>query len=244
VRPKLPKRHSGGLRRKKRLEEEIRITVHIADVLQRQRFILRMCRALMLYGAPTHRLEEYMKMTSRVLEIDGQFLYIPGCMIVSFGDSTTHTSEMQLVRTVQGLNLHKLHVAHQIYKEVVHDIIGVEEAAARVDDLLRSKNLYPLWMCVLFFGLASAVFSVLSFGGYWPDMPITFLLGGCVGFLQIYVAPRSDLYNNVFEVTSSIIVSFIGRAFGSIGHNQDTFCFSAITQGSLALILPGYMICK
>ncbi|ANB15476.1 pheromone-regulated protein PRM10 [Sugiyamaella lignohabitans] len=225
-----------------RLAEQIRITVHIADVLQRQRFILRMCRALMMFGAPTHRLEEYMKMTSRVLEIDGQFLYIPGCMITSFGDPTTHTSEMHLVRVVQGLNLNKLQVVHQIYKEVVHDIIGVQEASTRLDDLVKSKNMYPRWLCIMFFALASAFFSVLSFGGRWIDFPISMVLGGLVGFLQIWIAPRSDLYSNVFEVTSSILVSFLARAFGSIGSNQDIFCFAAIAQGSLALILPGYII--
>lgn len=229
-------------KRKNKIREQIQITVHIADVLQRQRFILRMCKALMLFGAPTHRLEEYMKMTSRVLEIDGQFLYIPGCMLCSFGDSTTHTSEMRLVRVAQGLNLSHLHEAHIIYKEVVHDVIGVEEASSRLDDLLKKKNLYPRWVCTIAFGLASAFFALLSFGGTWVDFPISFVLGGCVGFLQIWIAPRSALYSNVFEVTSSIIVSFLGRAFGSIGKNKDTFCFAAIAQGSLALILPGYTI--
>jgi uncharacterized membrane protein YjjP (DUF1212 family) len=245
-RPPLTKRISGGIgtknKQKMKLEDEIKITVHIADVLQRQRFLLRMCRALMMYGAPTHRLEEYMKMTSRVLEINGQYLYIPGCMIVSFGDPSTHTSEMQLVRCVQGLNLDKLQKTHQIYKEVVHDMIGVEEASQRIDELLSTKSLYPPWLCVLFFGLATAIVTPWAFGGWWLDMPISFLLGLIVGFLQIYVAPKSDLYSNVFEVTSSIIVSFIARALGSIGSNQDIFCFSAIAQGSLALILPGYII--
>ncbi|CAN6641353.1 hypothetical protein TRVA0_018S02212 [Trichomonascus vanleenenianus] len=246
-RPKFVKRASGGVKARKKkkatLEEQVRITVHIADVLQRQRFLLRLCRALMLFGAPTHRLEEYMKMTSRVLEIDGQYLYIPGCMIVSFGDATTHTSEMQLVRCVQGLNLAKLHNVHQIYKEVVHDIINVEEASGRIDKLLACKNYYPNWLCVIFFGLASAMVTPFAFKGWWTDMPISFLLGGAVGVLQVIIAPRSDLYNNVFEVTSSIVVSFIGRAFGSIGKpGEHTFCFSGIAQGSLALILPGYMV--
>lgn len=243
LRPKLPKRHSGNVLRKKRLEEQIRITVHIADVLQRQRFILRMCRALMLFGAPTHRLEEYMKMTSRVLEIDGQYLYIPGCMIAAFGDPSTHTSEMQLVRCVQGLNLSKLHEAHTIYKEVVHDVIGVEEASQRVDELLSSKNRYPKWMTIVFFGLAAAMVTPYAFGGWWLDLPIAFLVGCLVGSLQIVVMPRSDLYSNVFEVTSSIFVSFIGRAVGSIQqHGGHLFCFASIAQGSLALILPGYII--
>lgn len=246
-RPKFTKRSSGGVKKQKqklKLEEQIRITVHIADVLQRQRFIIRMCRALMLYGAPTHRLEEYMRMTARVLEINGQFLYIPGCMVISFGDPTTHTTEMQLVRCVQGLNLSKLHKAHQIYKEVVHDVIGVEEASQRVDDLLAAKNQYPVWLTLIFFGLAAASVTPFAFGGYWPDIPISFLLGGLVGVLQLIVAPRSTCYSNVFEVTSSIVVSFLGRAIGSIERNgrQDLFCFASIAQGSLALILPGYII--
>ncbi|KAI5292336.1 hypothetical protein KEM56_006316, partial [Ascosphaera pollenicola] len=44
-----------------RLEDEIRITVHIAETLARQEYLVKCCRALMLYGAPTHRLEEYMR---------------------------------------------------------------------------------------------------------------------------------------------------------------------------------------
>lgn len=250
VRPKMAKRPSAlevmrAKKEKKRkvvAEREAAITFHIADVLQRQRFILRLCRALMLFGAPTHRLEEYMKMTSRVLGIDGQFLYIPGCMICSFGDSSTHTSEMQLVRCVQGVNLHKLHETHAIYKKVIHGETNVEEASKTLEFLLSSKNLYTPWMCVLFFGLASLAVGPFAFGGRWHDMPISFLLGTFVGILQIVVAPRSALYNNVFEVSASIIVSFLGRAFGSIGSQQDIFCFAAIAQSSLALILPGYII--
>ncbi|KAK9468122.1 hypothetical protein V1512DRAFT_203763 [Lipomyces arxii] len=226
---------------KARLEDQIRITVHIAEILQRQRFILKLCRALMLYGAPTHRLEEYMKMTSRVLEIDGQFLYIPGCMIVSFGDASTHTSDMQLVRCVQGVNLGKLHQTHTIYKEVVHDIIGVEEAMQRLDEVMKAKLLYHPWLCVLIFGFSSAMVSCFGFGGRWIDMPIAFLLGCIVGFLQLIIAPKSDLYSNVFEITASVIVSFLGRAFGSID-DVNLFCFAAIAQGALALILPGYII--
>jgi Putative threonine/serine exporter len=79
---------------KPRLEDEIRITVHIAETLSRQKYLVRLCRALISYGAPTHRLEEYMKMSARVLEIDGQFLYIPGCMVISFDDAATHTRRL------------------------------------------------------------------------------------------------------------------------------------------------------
>jgi len=72
-------------------------------------------------------------------------------------------------------------------------------------------------------------------------MPIAFLLGSILGFLQLIVAPRSDLYSNVFEICAAVLTSFLARAFGSI-RGGNLFCFSALAQSSIALILPGYMV--
>jgi uncharacterized membrane protein YjjP (DUF1212 family) len=238
-RPKLKKAATGRIKTK-REHAKAKITVHIADILQRQRFILRMCKALMLYGAPTHRLEEYLTMTARVLEIDAQFIYFPGCMIVSFGDPTTRTSEVQLVRCSQGLDLYKLHRVHRIYKKVIHDLVGVEDASNNLDDLLSQKPTFPPWACVLIYAFSASMVTPFAFGGGWVNLPVSFCIGLCVGGLQFLIAPRSNLYSNVFEVTASIVVSFIGRALGSIEGSH--ICFSAVVQGSLALILPGYII--
>jgi uncharacterized membrane protein YjjP (DUF1212 family) len=147
-----------------RLEDEIRITVHIAETLSRQKYLLKLCRALMNYGAPTHRLEEYMKMSARVLEIEGQFLYIPGCMIISFDDASTHTTEVKLVRSTQGVDLGKLKDVHEIYKEVVHDVIGVEEATQRLELVIKTKQKNNAWFLVILYGFASA--TVAPFGRF------------------------------------------------------------------------------
>jgi hypothetical protein len=100
-------------------EERYRITKHIAETISRQKYLMKLCMALMEYGAPTHRMEEYMRMSARVLETDAQFLYIPGAMIMSFEDRDTHTSEVKLVRAAQGVDLGKLRDVHEVYKEVV-----------------------------------------------------------------------------------------------------------------------------
>lgn len=240
TRPKVKNFVKNNAKFKKKAAAEARITVHIADLLQRQRFILRLCKALMLYGAPTHRLEEYMIMTSRVLEIDGQFLYVPGCMIISFGDMITRTSEVQLVRCNQGLNLWKLHMVHSIYKQVVHDIISVEDANMEIDRILGGKNLYPRWLSVVLYAFCSSMVTPFAFGGGWVNVPVSFLIGLGVGLLQFFFSQKSNLYSNVFEVSASIAVSFCGRALGSIPNSN--ICFGAVVQGSLALILPGYII--
>lgn len=93
-RPQHKRTSSGGLLAKvikAKEDQDVRIKIHVANILKRQQYIIRMCRALMLFGAPTHRLEEYLATTAKVLEINSQFLYIPGCMLISFDDAMTRT---------------------------------------------------------------------------------------------------------------------------------------------------------
>ncbi|KAK5129657.1 hypothetical protein LTR08_002982 [Meristemomyces frigidus] len=227
-----------------RLDEETRITVHIAETIQRQRYLMKLCRALMQYGAPTHRLEEYMNMSARVLEIQAQFLYIPGSMIMSFDDSSTHTTEVKLVRIAQGLDLGKLRDVHEVYKDVVHDRVGVEEATQRLKEVTDKRAKHSPWARIPIYGLAAACVGPFAFGARLIDLPIAFLLGCILGLLQLIVSPRSDLYANVFEIAATVITSFLARAFGSIpdGKGGRLFCFSALAQSSIALILPGYIV--
>ncbi|KAL8794241.1 MAG: hypothetical protein Q9195_003195 [Heterodermia aff. obscurata] len=222
-------------------DDEFKVHVHIADVLKRHQYLLKLCKALMSYGAPTHRLEEYMRMSARVLEVEGQFLYIPGCMIISFDDSGTHTTEVRIVRTAQGVHLGKLRDAHEIYKEVVHDRIDLDEAMARLDQVVKAKDVFPPWFLVGVYGLASACVGPFAFGARPIDLPIAFFLGCLLGIMQLIIAPKSELYSNIFEITAAVLTSFLARAFGSI-RNGELFCFSALAQSSIALILPGYIV--
>ncbi|KAI9731205.1 MAG: hypothetical protein M1834_005398 [Cirrosporium novae-zelandiae] len=229
------------------LDDELRITFQIADILSRQQYLVKLCHALMRYGAPTHRLEECMSMTARALKIQGQFLYIPGCMIISLDDPSTHTAEVKLVKVAQGVDLGKLNDTHDIYKEVVHRITKVEEATQQLDDIRDRKAKFPTWLRVIVYGIASASVGPFAFKGRPIDMPIAFILGCILGLLQLVLAPSSPLYANVFEISAAVFTSFLARAFGSIysGNNDSgdrIFCFSALTQSAISLILPGYTV--
>jgi uncharacterized membrane protein YjjP (DUF1212 family) len=194
----------------------------------------------MMFGAPTHRLEESLAQSAKVLEIKSQFLYIPGCMIISFDDVLAHTAEVKIVRCDQGVNLAKLENTHDIYKEVLHDIIGLDEAMTRLDEVIQAKDRHPIWLNVFMYGLASAAVSTF-FEARFVDMPLIFGMGTLLGLLQLVVAPLSNTYRTVFEVTATILISFLARAFGSIGGGS-VFCFSALAQSGIAMILPGWLV--
>ncbi|OKL58511.1 hypothetical protein UA08_06263 [Talaromyces atroroseus] len=230
-------------RKSKKSKKNVQLTVHIAQILARQQYIMQLCRALMKYGAPTHRLEEYMMMTSNVLDVKAQFLYIPGCMFMSFDDPLTRTAEVKIIRVTQGLDLSRLAETHNVYKNVVHDIIGVEQATQDLDDIMLAKPRYNKWILVLLTGLASVAVGPYSFNARPIDLPVIFMLGCIVGFMQHILAPASATYSNVLEVSAAILTSFLARAFGSIKHNGDyVFCFAAMAESSIAMILPGFAV--
>lgn len=197
----------------------------------------------MEYGAPTHRLEAYMAMSSRILGVQGQYLYLPGTMIISFDDPQTHTTEVKIVRANQGVNLGKLRDVHEIYKLVVHDKISVDDAMSRLDGLVAKDSKFNRPTRVIVYGLAAVTVGPFAFSARWIDMPIAFVMGCILGVMQLYFVASNDLYANVFEISAAVLMSFLGRLFGSIQYNGERlFCFSALAQSSIALILPGYMV--
>lgn len=161
--------------------------------------------------------------------------------MVSFDDGDTHTTEVKLVRTSEGVDLDKLTDVHEICKEVVRHYRGVDDAMRRLDKIMSRKPHYGPWVIVVVYGLASACVGPIAFGARPIDLPIAFLLGSLLGIMQIIIAPKSQLYSNVFEISAAVLTSFLARAFGSLkgGH---LFCFSALAQSAIALILPGYTV--
>ncbi len=82
---------------------------------------------------------------------------------------------------------------------------------------------------------------MVAFQARWIDLPPAWLLGCILGYLQLILAPKSELYSNVFEISAAVFTSFLARAFGSI-RGGNLFCFSALAQSSIAIILPGYIV--
>ena len=180
-------------------------------------------------------------MSARTLQVEAQFLYIPGCMIISFDDSAAHVTEVKMVRATQGLDLGKLRNVHRIYKNVAHDVIGADQAMQQLNEVMQQKVTYSPYIVIIMSGLASACVGPFAFGARLIDLPISFMLGGILGAARQFSASRSDLYSNIFEILAAMITSFFARLFGSI-FGGEVFCFSAVAQSSIVLILPGYTV--
>ncbi|KAI0287073.1 hypothetical protein BC826DRAFT_74601 [Russula brevipes] len=235
-----PRRDASTWRRekkKRRRKAEIYITRHISSLISRQTFVLKLARAMMMFGGPTHRLQAQIQSTAQVLEISLSCLYLPDVMLIAFDDDITSTSSVKLIRQSSALDLGKLQDAHKIYWRVIHDDISVTDASSALDGLMLSKPLYSPLQLIFFGGMASASICSVSFNGSLIDSLVSFPLGALLVAVQI-VSVRNELYSNVFEITIATLLSFLSGALAQ----THKFCYSAVASSSVVLILPGFIV--
>jgi len=155
----------------------------------------------MTFGAPSHRIESQLMAAARILEIEAEFIHLPGMIICSFGEQDLGSSETHFVKCGGRLSLGALHKVHLIYRSVVHDEISAENATEQLEALLNARPPYSkIFRCSLAFGL-SALICPLAFGGSFVDMWIAGLAAFILCWLQLHVAEKSALYANVFELS-------------------------------------------
>ncbi|KAG7092611.1 hypothetical protein E1B28_008954 [Marasmius oreades] len=261
------RRERGRKEKRKRKKAEIYITRHVAQILQRQEFLLKLTRSMMMFGAPAHRLPSQIAATARVLEIPLSCLYLPDVMIISFDDMlgslgaatsnvgsgtlaengnsssssvpalTASTSSLRLLRQSSALDLGKLKGAYDIYWKVIHDEVSVAEASGGLDSLMRRPVLYGRFASMFIGGMCSASICSVSFNGSFVDCLVVFPLGVSLVFIQS-LAAKNELYSNVFEITITTLFSFISAALAS----TSKICYSAVASSSIVLILPGFIV--
>ncbi|KAF8138451.1 DUF1212-domain-containing protein [Boletus edulis] len=227
-------------RQRRKEQQKIRIEFNVTSILKRHEFLLKLARALMTFGAPSHRIESQLVAAARILEINAEFIHLPSVIICCFGDNDTMTSETHFVKGAGGLALGNLHKVHLVYRAVLHDEISARQATQQLEKLLSAEPLYSAWFrCVLSFFL-SVLICPLAFGGSFLDMWVAGAGAFALCYLQLNIATKSTMYNNVFEITTAMFMSFTARGLSSI--RSQIFCYEAISSAGIIGILPGFLI--
>jgi uncharacterized membrane protein YjjP (DUF1212 family) len=217
----------------------------------RHEYILKLARAIIWFGAPPHRLEEYLVEASLALGIRGQFLYIPGCMVCSFDEiydlygihqHTEAGAEVKMVRQGEAVDMDRLDDLRHVFKAVKARQISCIEGTEKINALLMRKPQNNFIVMIIGYGFASACVGTFAFESRPIDLPMQFIFGLITGTLHVIVSQYVP-FSILFEVLCPMITSFLARAVGSIS-NGNTFCFSALAQTAIVLILPGYVISK
>lgn len=192
------------------LDDRIRLTFEIANILQKQSLIRQLARCLMRYGCPSHRLESVIRQVSNTLRIEGDYVYIPNIMLMSFIDSSTHTTETYFVREIQGFDMGRLEEIYRLEKLISHGEVTVESALEYLDTVMNKPDFYPKWAMLLSYAAGGFASAVLFFGGSWKDGGLAAGLSFALSIYEIfanYVAALGPL----FEITIAIFIGFIAK---------------------------------
>jgi hypothetical protein len=96
------------------------LTVVLSDLDRRRKFILKLAKALLSYGAPSHRIEYQLSAASEILGAQAAFVHIPNVIMVTLGNGGSKATRTYFVRAGGRIALSYLHEVHQIYHDVLH----------------------------------------------------------------------------------------------------------------------------
>ncbi|KAJ1822663.1 pheromone-regulated protein prm10 [Coemansia sp. RSA 2599] len=212
--------------------EKQKILSQLADIFNRQNFLLVCSRALMGFGAPLHRLEANLIAIALNLDIQATFAVLPGIILITFGDEDTRTSDTYVVRMTAGYDMHRLERTNRVIRRVLKGRTQVGLGVKNIEKILATPPIYPWWVMLLDYVICSFFICPLFWNGSWKDAGVSATLGLIVGFLQL-LAGRFANYANLFEVSSAFIVSFIAALL------QDYICFATVSFAGVAMLLPG-----
>lgn len=186
------------------------------------------------------------------MAVEAEFLYIPSAVICTFIDHTTYANNIEVVRRTTTVDVARLDDTVNTYRRIIRNEITAQQGIAALDAIAGRPHSWPKLFNILAYGVTSVCVSPMAFEARPIDFIPIFVLGSYLGFLKEHVVPRCPNFAHVFEIAACISIAFISRAIGSIKYpnsvseetpqGQYVFCFSAVAQSSIVLILPGISI--
>lgn len=160
--------------------------------MNQQLFILILAKALLVFGAPSHRIEPQLASVATIFELPAQFAHTPGCVQISFGHPEQRSSEVLLIKASVGLDLGRIHETHAVYRAVVRDEISAGEGRTILKAIIDRPPLYSAKLITILSFFQGFILCGSSFGGSLNDMWVSGLLSVVV-FITQQKAAKSEL---------------------------------------------------
>jgi uncharacterized membrane protein YjjP (DUF1212 family) len=196
-------------------------------------FVLRLGRALHVYGIPAHRLEEVMEKSAERLGLHGQFFSTPTAIFASFGRQEEQRTFLMRV-TPGEVNLGKIAELDDVTTGVLRGALDPAEGSKQIDRILAEPHHYGASLTTIAFSLASAAASRFLGGGV-KEIAASALIGLVIGLLSLLVG-KYQSFGKVFEFMAAGAASALA---GSLTFVFGAYAVSNATLAGLIVLMPG-----
>jgi uncharacterized membrane protein YjjP (DUF1212 family) len=196
-------------------------------------FVIKLGRALHIYGAPAHRLEGAMTELTRRLGYDGRFFSMPTGIFASIESPDEKRVEMIRIEGSE-LDLGKLSDLTDVANAVIRGERTFDEGSVDVDLILDAPPRYGAVLTTFAFAVTSPVVSRF-FGAGAKEVLISVFAGLAVGLLAL-AAPKISAVARLFNPLAGFTVSLIA-VLGAVA--VDGASVPIITVAGLIILIPG-----
>lgn len=199
-------------------------------------FVLRLTKALHMYGTPSYDLERTVNAVAKKLGFGLECFSLPTMIILSLYEGVRHGT--YVIRVEPGdINLEKLTLTQDIADRILYGELNAPQAARELDAVVNAASHWGRWFTVASFGLVSAGVARV-FGGDWAEIVSATLIGLIVGLLAVMIAGRRIL-THLFPTIASALAAFCSYVFAHFfGHDS---VYVTLVSG-LIVLLPGLTI--
>ena len=200
-------------------------------------FILRLGRALHIYGLSADALEQALLAMSQRLGLEANFFTTPTAIFAAFGPSERqHT---HLIRVFPSdVNLGKLARLDAVSRDVENGRIRAIEGSAQIDAIIALPTSPGPVVRVLGYGVASAAVCRILGGGL-NEVMVAGLAGLLTGAISL-ASKRLPQASHVFELVAAFAVSLVVTCFAAISDLR--LSIPTATLGGVIVLLPGLTV--
>ncbi|MBR9728155.1 threonine/serine exporter ThrE family protein [Shewanella intestini] len=204
------------------------------DFLIKRRFIIKLGKALHQFGTPAYRLESHLQIVSKTLGIEGYFLISPTSMTFVLQHDTEQEYN-HVARVKPGdLDLGSLARAFDLVEELCSGQRSLDDALARLDEIINKPNPYGHKLTLLAFGCGSGAFAMLM-GTGWHDVFWSGLLGLMVYGL-VFWAEHSKRVTEMLEPLAAVLCAIAACAIATI---DPSINIPVVILSGIIIFIPG-----
>ncbi|KAJ2804814.1 pheromone-regulated protein prm10 [Coemansia guatemalensis] len=213
-------------------DESAELVDRIAEILEKQDFLMHLTRAWHAFGSPIHRMEFSLMEVARYLDIEAYFFTVPGMTLISFGDPDTHSSETHIVRASNGYDMYRLEQANRIAWRLRKGEASVDESIRDIESLMAAPPIFCWYLRMLFWFVQSFSVSITLFHGSWQEAAIAGTMGMMVSMFELLSSNYLTI-GYLLNVIPPTIVALVAALL------SDHICFSAVPMAATINFLPG-----
>ncbi|KAK8091547.1 hypothetical protein PG997_001908 [Apiospora hydei] len=201
-----------------------------------RKLLLKMARALITFGAPSHKIVDCAQDMIELSDLKGFVEYNFEGMRFFVSKPPHPAYTVVQVRANEGIFLGACEDSLRILQWVMSGDMSIKDATDSLNALLTEPAHFESWLYQPLYALTSSFLAVFAFGGSWYDMGPAFLLGGFIKVVQNKFQSRVPWARDISAV---FVTTFCAHAFASLGHGE-LFSYAPVAMSAIVSVLPGY----